>query len=75
MDVLVVMEAAVAAAVDDADATATAAVAAVAAATLLVYTRQHYWDHHTGSRSDGSHIFLTSQSVSTYTTSPEGCVD
>ena len=54
------MEAAVAAAVDDADATATAAVAAVAAATLLFYTRQHYWDHHTGSRSDGSHIFLTS---------------
>ena len=75
MVVLVVMEAAVAAAVDDADATATAAVAAVAAATLLVYTRQHYWDHHTGSRSDGSHIFLTSQSVSTNTTSPEGCVD
>ena len=60
MVVLVVMEAAVAAAVDDADATATAAVAAVAAATLLVHTRQHYWDHHTGSRSDGSHIFLTS---------------
>ena len=74
MVVLVVMEAAVAAAVD-ADATATAAVAAVAAATLLVYTRQHYWDHHTGSRSDGSHIFLTSQSISSYDTSPEGCVD
>ena len=75
MVVLVVMEAAVAAAVDDADATATAAVAAVAAATLLVYTRQHDWDHHTGSRSDGSHIFLTSHSISSYDTSPEGCVD
>ena len=74
MVVRVVMEPAVAAAAD-ADATATAAVAAVAAATLLVYTRQHYWDHHTGSRSDGSHIFLTSQSISSYDTSPEGCVD